>query len=116
MNSVIIKNDKIIVANKVEQADSFIKRLKGLMGKPGLAPGEGLLLKNCSSIHCFFMKFPIDVVYLSADMKVLAVETIYPWRLGSFVKGAKHVLELPIGAAGNLALGEIIRIEELEFI
>lgn len=108
---MVLYNDKIIVAGKVKSADTFIQRFIGLMGKTVLESDEGLLLKNCSSIHCFFMRFPIDVVYLSADMKVLATETIKPWHIGSFIKDAKHVLELPEGKASNIAIGTRICIK-----
>lgn len=81
------------------------------MGKKTLQDQEGLLLFHCSCIHCFFMRFPIDAVYLSAEMKVVGIETLKPWRLGHFFKGAKHVLELPEGfAAGKIAVGDLLKI------
>lgn len=64
-----------------QPANTFMRRLKGLMLKPSLPSGQGLLLTPCSSIHTCFMRFPIDVVYLSRDYKVLDIETIAPWRL-----------------------------------
>ncbi len=90
-----------IIADKVKVADTYFKRLRGLLGKNRLEPGEGLLLTNCSSIHCFFMKFPIDVVYLSKDMVILGAETISPWRIGTIFHGTAHVLELEEGALGT---------------
>lgn len=98
-----------IMADHVKLADTFFLRFLGLMGKKELASGEGLLLRNCPSVHCFFMKFPIDAVYLSRDMTVLYTETLEPWKLGKLVKKAAHVLELPAGTA-RVAAGETVEI------
>ncbi|MDW2796669.1 DUF192 domain-containing protein [Clostridium boliviensis] len=87
---------------QAEIADTFLKRLLGLMFRPGLNEGNGLLLDSCSRIHTCFMRFPIDVVYLDHGNKVLKRETVYPWRLGSFVKGTRKILELNKGAARKL--------------
>lgn len=99
------------LADKVQPANSFFKRFIGLMGKKQLNSSEGLLLLSCSSIHCFFMRFPIDAVYLSDDKKVLGIETIKPWRIGRIYRGTRHVLELPAGAtAGKVFVGDILKI------
>jgi uncharacterized membrane protein (UPF0127 family) len=89
-----------VIAEHVKIADSLIGRFFGLMGREELEMGEGLLLKNCSSIHSFFMKMSIDAVYLSKDFKVLGVETLKPWRIGAFYRYTAHVLELCAGTAG----------------
>jgi len=107
---MFIYDNKMLLADQVKCADTFFKRFVGLMGKKSICAGEGLLLKNCSSVHCFFMQFPIDVVYLSKDMKVLYVETIQPWHIGSFVKKTKHILELPVGSAQGLSVATQIKI------
>ena len=102
------------VATKVVVANNYLSRLKGLMFRKQLDEGECLLLENCSSIHCCFMNFPIDVVYLNDIMEVLKVETVRPWRVGSFVRGAKHILETKEGAASNLQHGDKLIFEEAE--
>ncbi len=91
--------------SKINKADSFFSRFRGLMLKKSLAEGEGLLLMDCPAIHCCFMRFPIDVVYLDVSIKVLFKETVKPWRLGKGVKGAKNVLELSAGAAKSVIYG-----------
>ena len=93
------------VAERVAVADRFFTRFKGLMLRKALAPGEGLLLKNCSAIHCCFMRFPIDAVYLDGSMQVVATETVHPWHLGGRFPGTRHVLELEAGAARDLTPG-----------
>jgi uncharacterized membrane protein (UPF0127 family) len=81
------------------------------MGKKDILPEEGLLLLKCPAVHCFFMKFPIDVVYLSKDMAVLGIETLKPWSLGRIVKNSAHVLELKAGIAdGRTFVGDKIEI------
>jgi uncharacterized membrane protein (UPF0127 family) len=73
-------------------------RSKGLLGRAGLAEQEGLWIQPTSSIHMWFMRFPIDVVWAAGDGRVLKlVENIRPWRM-SFCRGAKVALELPVGA------------------
>jgi uncharacterized membrane protein (UPF0127 family) len=99
------------IADKVKNADSFFSRLKGLIGKKELLAGEGLLLKNCPSVHCFFMKIPIDVVYLSRGFTVLHVETLKPWRIGSRVKKTAHILELPANSV-CINIGDVLTIFE----
>lgn len=100
------------IAGRVAVADNFFTRFRGLMFRKDLAPGEGLLLKNCSAIHCCFMRFPIDAVYLDDGMQVVAAETVKPWRLGGIYPGARHVLELPSGSAQNLTPGMQIEWKE----
>ena len=69
-------------------------RLKGLMGEKNIS--TGLLLRPCAQIHTYFMKEPIDVVYLDRAGRVLSVETaMEPGRMGFYIHGAKTVLELP---------------------
>ena len=101
-----------LVADQVAVADRFFTRFRGLMLRRTLSPGEGLFLKNCSAIHCCFMRFPIDAVYLDSNMQVVATETVKPWRLGGRFSGAKHVLELGAGSARDLAPGMQIKWKE----
>lgn len=95
-------------------ADNYFSRLRGLMFRKEMGMDEGLLLKNCGSIHCCFMFFPIDVIYLNNRMEVLKVETVRPWRVGSLVIGAKHVLEVAQGAASSLQQGDVIKFKEVD--
>lgn len=109
---IVLANEKML-ADKVRPANGFFSRFKGLMGVKTLNTGEGLLLFDCSSIHCFFMKIAIDVVYISSDMRVLGVETVQPWRVGHIFRGAKHVLELPAGSAiQRLSVGDVLNVED----
>lgn len=73
-------------------------RSRGLLGRSGMDEQEGLWIQPTSSIHMWFMRFAIDVVWAAEDGRVLKlVEGIRPWRM-SFCRGAKVALELPVGA------------------
>jgi len=96
---MIIQSGEMTVGENIDVAETFMTRLVGMMGRERLKEGEGLLLMRCSAIHCFFMKIPIDAVYLSKDMRVLGIETLQPWKMGKHVKNTAHVLELPAGSA-----------------
>lgn len=79
-------------------ADTFWTRLKGLLGSSPLATGQGLVLKNEKSIHTFFMTFPIDVIYVDAQLHVIRLDkAMAPFRLGPFVRRSAYILELPVG-------------------
>jgi uncharacterized membrane protein (UPF0127 family) len=85
-------------------ADSPVTRLRGLLGRDGLEQGEGLLLRPASSIHTFFMRFPIDAVFLDRALVVLGIaDSIEPWRAAS-QRGAKAILELSAGESSRRGL------------
>jgi uncharacterized membrane protein (UPF0127 family) len=87
-----------VVCEQGVVAASSWSRSKGLLGRSGLGEHEGLWIQPTSSIHMWFMRFPIDVVWAAEDGRVLKlVEHIKPWRM-SFCRGAKVALELPVGA------------------
>jgi uncharacterized membrane protein (UPF0127 family) len=78
--------------------------MRGLLGRSGLEAGEGLLLKPCGSVHTFFMRFPIDVVFLDRELSVVAVRPeVPPWRTAA-ARGAKVSLELAAGEAARLGI------------
>ena len=103
-----MRADGTVVCERCTLADSAVSRMRGLLGRDGLEQGEGLLLRPASSIHTFFMRFPIDAVFLDRDLAVLGIEDgIAPWRAAS-QRGAKAVLELPAGESSRrgLAVGD----------
>jgi uncharacterized membrane protein (UPF0127 family) len=92
-------DDGRVVVERCALANGFLTRLRGLLGRRGLEPGEGLLLSPSSSVHTLFMRFPIDVVFLDRGLLVVGVSAdVRPWRLAGR-RGARHVLELPAGQA-----------------
>jgi uncharacterized protein len=86
-----------VLATCLEVADSGAKRNKGLLGRKGLAPGAGLWIIPCESVHTFFMQFPIDLVYLDRKNRVRKVRGSVPaWRMSACLT-AHSILELPAG-------------------
>jgi hypothetical protein len=86
------------LASQVTAADTFFKRLKGLMFSKSLPAGHGLLIQPCQSIHTYFMNYSIDVIYLSKEFEIVGLdETVMPAKVGKFHRKAQSVLELPVG-------------------
>jgi uncharacterized membrane protein (UPF0127 family) len=104
--AVVRKEDGSVVCARCVVADSAWLRTKGLLGRPSLEEDEGILLRPGGSIHMFFMRFPIDAVFLDRDLRVLRVASdLKPWRLAS-KRGAKAVLELPAGRCARASVSE----------
>ena len=99
-----IKNatKKIILADSVSVADNFISRFIGLMGKKEFPEGNCLVITPCKSIHMFFMKFPIDVLFIDKDQKVTyIIENMKPWSFSRIVWNSYNVIELPAGTVSK---------------
>ena len=93
-----------VVCDRCVVADSPASRLRGLLGRSELRPGEGLLLRPASAIHPWFMRCPIDAVFLDRDWRVVGIsDDVRPWRTASR-RGAKAVLELPAGESSRRGL------------
>jgi uncharacterized protein len=103
-----------VLAERADLADSLFARARGLLGRSGLAPGDGLIIRPCSAVHTVGMTFPIDVVHLGADSRVLrVVADLRPWRLGPLVRGSRVVVELPAGTtrATGTSEGDLVQLE-----
>jgi len=91
----------------VEVADSWVKKLVGLIGRRSLDPGTGLYFPGTNSIHMFFMRFPIDCVFVRPvdgmrdTFEVVSVRAnLAPWTgIVLFVRKARATIELSAGAA-----------------
>jgi len=95
----VTREDGSTICELCVVADHMLPRMKGLLGKCELASNEGLLIRPAPSIHTFFMRFPIDVLFLDRDGRVLKVAAdVKPWRARS-CRGARSVLELASGEA-----------------
>lgn len=106
-----------LLGTRIERADSSDTRTRGLLGRDGLAAGEGLWIAPCEWVHMFGMKFAIDVVVLDRANKVVGVKPgLRPGRIGPLYWGAHSTLELPVGAiaASQTAKGDVIRWEETD--
>jgi uncharacterized protein len=93
--------DDVVVCERCTVADRMWPRLKGLLGRREIDQGEGMLIRPAPSIHTFFMRFPIDAVFLARDGTVLKVSAhVRPWRARS-CRRAHAVVELPAGEASR---------------
>jgi len=98
---MIVRNPEreSILGSAVEVAGTSASKAKGLLGRDQLASGEGLLFKKCSSLHTFFMRFPIDIIFTARDGRVLKLsKAVGPFRLVAAPLRSYYALELPAGA------------------
>lgn len=105
-----------ILVNNCSVARTIIARFRGLQLKKSLPRGHGLLITPCNSIHMFFMRFPIDAVFIDSNNKVIYVEEgIRPWRVSKIVRKAKSVIELPAGTVSDTdtRVGDQLEIDTL---
>lgn len=111
---VLDKTKNTVLATEAILADTLFARVKGLLGTKELAKGSGLILKPCNSIHMFFMRYPIDVIFLDAQNKVVGVASnIRPWRLSRVFWKARLAVELPADtvAETRTEVGDEISVE-----
>ena len=102
----LVRNDGAPVCSDCRVADSFLARLRGLLGRARLADGEGVLFPRMRSVHTHFMRFPIDVVFLDEDFRVVrVVPRLRPWRAASS-RAANAVLELAAGECERYGVRE----------
>jgi uncharacterized membrane protein (UPF0127 family) len=104
-----------VLAEHAEVARSFLARGRGLLGRSSLPAGAALVIYPEWSIHMFFMRFPIDVLFVDAGHRVVALhESLPPWHPGAGVAPwrGRYVVELPAGAirASATAVGDRLEI------
>jgi uncharacterized protein len=96
--------DGEVLCERCIVADTLPRRMRGLLGRPKLFPGAGIVMRPGWSIHTAFMRFPIDVVFVDANQVVLRViPSLKPWR-AAFCRGAHDVVELAEGECGRHSL------------
>lgn len=90
-------NNAILAENAVVAA-TFLSRIIGLLDRKELLPGQALVIRPCNSVHTFFMRFAIDVVFVDKGNKVVrAINTMRPFRISSVYFSSFSVVELPAG-------------------
>jgi uncharacterized protein len=114
-NRYVLRNERTgaALASRVVAAVDSASRRKGLLGRTDLPVDEALIIAPCSSIHTFFMKFTIDVAFVSKDGTVLRLcHSLAPWRIGLGL-WAFAAVELP---AGTLVRTDTQRRDRLAFV
>jgi len=95
---IINKNKNTILAENACVANSSFKRIKGLLGKKELLSFSALIITPCNSIHTFFMRFPIDAVFVDSNHKVVkTISNMLPFRISGIYFNARSTIELPAG-------------------
>lgn len=115
MVSVHTLAEDVVVASSVMVADTSVTRAVGLLGRSHLQREEGLWIKPSSGVHTIGMRFPIDVVGLDAQLRVVRLwPSLKPYRLTAIVPSVRTVLELAAGriVESGLQLGDQLRIQE----
>ncbi|MHB1190208.1 MAG: DUF192 domain-containing protein [Armatimonadota bacterium] len=115
MSIVDLRNGRK-VAGSVIVARSLRDRLIGLIGTR-TQHDQALLITNCRQVHTFFMRFPIDVVWVDARCRVICVaENVPPWRVTGYCRRARHAVELASGTVERtgMLVGDDLRIDEFE--
>ncbi len=96
----ITRNTVLVDRGRV--ANNYWTRLRGLVGVRRLDEGDGMAIIPCNGVHCMFMSIPIDVVYVTADDRVEAIDPeMKPWAVGRPHRGVRYVIELPAGMAAR---------------
>ena len=102
------------LADHAAVADTFWRRLRGLLGRNGLHAGDGLVITPCNSVHMIGMRFPLDVLHLDKSGTVLrALPDLQPGQFGPLVRHSHVAIELPAGtiAATGTAVGDRVCLE-----
>jgi uncharacterized membrane protein (UPF0127 family) len=113
--SVLNATRNTVLGERITVAETSRTRMVGLLGKRGLEPGTGLLIFPSQAIHTVAMRFPIDVVFIDRQWRVVHVRpAMVPYRMTGIHWKARCVLELPCGqiAETSTAVGDQLSIEE----
>ncbi len=98
MMKLYSKNTSKTLVPKLEVAKTFWARTKGLLGRESIGADQGLWIHRCNSIHTFFMKFPIDLIFVDRQLIVRkTMSSVQPNRLVLPVWRATSVIELRAG-------------------
>ena len=111
MVKFVCKEKEMILGEKIFIASTFFERLKGLMFDKKLGEDfDGMLIKQCNSIHTFFMNYNIDVLFLNKNLEVIKIiRGIKPWRVTKIYFSANQVLELKGGSlSSSIVEGDLL--------
>lgn len=112
---VQIKYGDKILSDNILVADNPASRMIGLMFRKKLVGSDGLLLDPCNSIHTFFMRYSLDIVYLSKTNQVVKIiRNLKPWRMTLIYFKARKTLELPAGQLpADIKEGDILEVKNV---
>ena len=101
-----------VIATDAIIAGTVASRLRGLLGRASLPPGEAMVITQCRAIHMFFMRFSVDALFVDAQGSVIGVvKHIRPFRMSPYFWKASYVIEMPVGTIEQSRTGKGDRIE-----
>lgn len=116
-NLYCVTTERSLVCDRARLADTTLTRLFGLLGKPPLVPGQGLLILPSSGVHTWGMSSAIDIVALDREQRVIRLcPNVGPWHLRGLTLRTRSVLELPPGQIerSELAIGDMLHFQKLD--
>lgn len=104
----LVNKNGDIISHKMVMATNFLSRIKGLMFSENLPDCDGFLISPCNSIHTFFMRYSLDILFLDKDFKVvMPLYDLSPWRMTWIYFNSRHVLEMKAGTmTKGIKIGE----------
>ena len=113
MKKLINKRTGEVILDDLQIADTFYARFRGLMGRPSIPENAGLIIKPCNSVHCFFMKFPIDVIFLDKEDRVVHIPgNMKPGSMSPIVRKSYSVIEANATVfQKNIKIGDNVKIQ-----
>ena len=109
---IVRQHGAFVLAERGVRAQTAWQRTRGLLGTESLPEGEAMVLAPCNGVHMLGMRYPLYVVYLDDDDRVLWQGVLRPWRFGPFIRDARRVVELPYALAGRVDVGDIVDFTE----
>ncbi len=107
----LVDKSGTVLVDPCARTTNILDRMRGLLFRPSPRPGTGLLIDPCASVHTFAMSYPIDVVYLDNDYRVVhLIDSMKPWRM-SGCRSAQMTLELAAGQAHELGVEPALELE-----
>lgn len=107
MKKIIIKKNSQVITDNAKRADNFFTRFRGLMFVKEIEENYALHITPCNQIHMLNMRFPLDIIYLSENGRVVKIdENVQPGKICKTVKNAKSVIEMKAFAASKLGINQ----------
>jgi uncharacterized membrane protein (UPF0127 family) len=109
---ILKKENGEVIARNMKIATTMFERMKGLMFSEDLPDCDAFLIKPCNSIHTFFMLYPLDVLFLDSDFRVVkSIRNIKPWRMTWLYLKSSQVLEMKAGSLNEeLSVGDKLEV------
>lgn len=116
IKQLVNQTKTVVLVECVNEAFNSWTRMKGLLGKKEY-PNQALVIHPCQQVHTWFMRFPIDLIFIDPMQKVIAKEqNVKPWSLSKKRRDAVAVIEAEIGVFSDdkVTIGDVLTIEKVD--